>query len=368
MSLKNLALAKTDDLPIKHEGDVHSGKVRSVYWLTKEDSERLISEQGYPIFPQAQLGAMIITDKISAFECNWKGEDGLEGVPGKGAALNVVSEYFFKRFSKQGLAENHLIDTPHPLVWIVQKAEPIMVEAIAREYITGSMWRAYKKGEREFCGIELPDGLEKDQKLDKILITPSTKGILRGIAGVAEDDDVNITRKQIIDNYQSFGFKSQGDVAKYEDLLLKAFSSASSWLEYVGQILVDTKLEMGYLRDSNGCLEMGYIDEPLTPDSSRIWDTMSYNRDEIVETSKEGFRQFLLKKSGLNDKILLDKARMEERKQLAKDYRVPVEEFMKVSKNYADLAETIAREKVPKIENAREEILDTLLEYKLVMR
>ena len=78
-------------------------------------------------------------------------------------------------------------------MWIVQKAKPVMIEAICRQYITGSMWRSYGKGERVFCGIELPDGLSKDQKLPELLITPSTKGILKGIPGVPEVDDVNIS-------------------------------------------------------------------------------------------------------------------------------------------------------------------------------
>ena len=56
------------------------------------------------------------------------------------------------------------------------------------------MWRAYSKGEREFCGITLPEGLQKEQRLPETLITPSTKGILRGLEGVPEADDVNVSR------------------------------------------------------------------------------------------------------------------------------------------------------------------------------
>ena len=60
-------------------------------------------------------------------------------------------------------------------------------------YITGSMWRSYAKGERMICGIPLPDGLKKDTILPELLITPSTKGVLRGIPGVPEMDDVNVS-------------------------------------------------------------------------------------------------------------------------------------------------------------------------------
>ena len=68
-----------------------------------------------------------------------------------------------------------------------------MIEAIARQYITGSMWRDYSKGGRDICGITIPDGLEKDTKLPELIITPSTKGILTGLPGVPEQDDVNVS-------------------------------------------------------------------------------------------------------------------------------------------------------------------------------
>ena len=72
-----------DDLPIRTEGKVHSGKVRSVYWLTREDSQRLIEDKGYQIPVDTPLALMIISDRISAFDCIWKGENGLNGIPGK---------------------------------------------------------------------------------------------------------------------------------------------------------------------------------------------------------------------------------------------------------------------------------------------
>ena len=89
MSLADSVLAVNDDLPIRTDQAVHSGKVRSVYWLTAADSARLIRERGYAIAPDAPLAIMVISDRISAFECIWHGEGGMNGVPGKGAALNA---------------------------------------------------------------------------------------------------------------------------------------------------------------------------------------------------------------------------------------------------------------------------------------
>lgn len=86
------------------------------------------------------------------------------------------------------------------------------------------MWRAYANGEREFCGIQLPEGLEKDKALPNLLMTPSTKGILKGIPGVPEADDVNITRQNIVDNYEAFNFSSAEDIAQYEKLLKEALT------------------------------------------------------------------------------------------------------------------------------------------------
>ena len=91
MSLADQVLAVNDDLPIRTDKPVHSGKVRSVYWLTEEDSQRLIKEKGYNVAPDAPLAIMVISDRISAFEIIWKGEGGMNGVPGKGAALNAIS-------------------------------------------------------------------------------------------------------------------------------------------------------------------------------------------------------------------------------------------------------------------------------------
>ena len=366
MSLADKVLAVNNNLPIRTNSPVHSGKVRSVYWLTDEDSQRLIREKGYDVASDAPLAIMVISDRISAFECIWRGEGGMNGVPGKGAALNAISNHWFKLFREHGLADSHIVDIPHPLVWIVQKAEPVMVEAIARQYITGSMWRSYAKGEREFCGIQIADGLEKDQKLPDLLITPSTKGILKGIPGVPEVDDVNITRNDLLNNLKAFNFRSETDVDSYETLLKDGFAVISQELEKVGQIFVDTKFEFGYVKDKMGVEKLIYMDEVGTPDSSRMWDSTAYQQGDIVENSKEGFRQMLLNHFPEPD-ILLNKDRMEERTALARDNALPEAALMAVSDTYVGMAEKITGEKLPLSDNPKAEILAVLSEqYDLV--
>ena len=355
-----------DDLPIRTKGAVHSGKVRSVYWLTDEDSARLISEKGYQVPEGTELAIMVISDRISAFDCIWQGENGLNGVPGKGIALNSVASHWFKLFDKAGLAGNHIVDIPHPYVWIVRKASTVKVEAIARQYITGSMWRDYAKGTRNFCGIDLPEGLTANQKLDDVLITPSTKGIITGVAEIPEVDDVNITRENITNNLSVFNFKSEDDVAKYEQLLVEGFKLISDELAQLDQIFVDTKFEFGYVEDIDGSDKLIYIDEVGTPDSSRIWDGPAYRDGKIVENSKEGFRQLLINNVPDSD-VLLNKDRMGEREQLAKDYTLPESVMLEVSDTYVGIASKIVGEKITIPSDPRGEVIAILdSEYGLI--
>ena len=290
----------------------------------------------------------------------------MRGVPGKGAALNAISNHWFRLFREHGLADSHILEIPHPLVWIVQKARPVMIEAIARQYITGSMWRSYAKGEREFCGIAIPDGLEKDQKLPELLITPSTKGILEGIPGVPAVDDVNITRGDIENNYQAFNFTSLADVDRYETLLKEGFDLISAQLESLDQIFVDTKFEFGYVTDKAGQEKLIYMDEVGTPDSSRIWDGPAWRDGKVVENSKEGFRQLLLNHFPDPD-ILLNKDRMPERQALACDNALPTEVLMEVSSIYTGIAEKITGRTIDLSDNPKAEIIKVLgEEYGLV--
>ncbi|MBV7264480.1 phosphoribosylaminoimidazolesuccinocarboxamide synthase [Photobacterium sp. WH24] len=366
MSLADQVLAVNDDLPIRTDQPVHSGKVRSVYWLTEADSRRLIKEKGYNVRPDAPLAIMVISDRISAFDCIWHGEGGLKGVPGKGAALNAISNHWFHLFREKGLADSHILDIPHPFIWIVQKARPIKVEAICRQYITGSMWRAYANGDREFCGIQVPDGLTKDQKLPEVLITPSTKGILHDIPGVPAVDDVNVTRNDLLNNYQAFNFSQPEDVDHYEVLLKEGFGVISDALAQLDQMFVDTKFEFGYVTDAQGQEKMIYMDEVGTPDSSRIWDGPSYREGKIVENSKEDFRQLLLNHFPDPD-ILLNKERMDEREALARDNALPEDVLMQVSRIYTGIAEKVTGKKIELSGNPKEEIITVLRnEYGLI--
>jgi len=276
--------------------------------------------------------------------------------------LNTIAAHWFKLFKEKGLADSHILDVPHPLVWIVQKARPVMIEAIARQYITGSMWRSYSKGERDFCGLKIPDGLKNNQKLKDLLLTPSTKGILKGIPGVPEVDDVNITRSDIEKNFKAFNFSSLKDIDAYEKLLKEGYDVISQALTEMDQIFVDTKFEFGYVKDRSGKEKLIYMDEVGTPDSSRIWDGPLYRESgKVVEKSKEGFRQFLLKHFPDPD-VFTNKDRMKERSALARDTALPSSALMDVSKTYTDIAEKITGQKLQTTHNPRADIIKVLEE------
>lgn len=357
-------LSVTSDFPILCVEPIHHGKVRTMYSLSLEESRKLAEKNGFAIHPDTQLAVMVISDRISAFECHWVAEGEMAGVPGKGAALNSIAAHWFGRFVEAGLGSHHIVDIPHPLVWIVQKARPIMVEAIARQYITGSMWRAYNKGQRTFGGQTLSDSYAKNQKLNELLLTPSTKGVVTGIPGVPEEDDTPITREQVREHWKSFAFEDLSHVDTVEQMLQQGFQLISNSLDNVGQIFVDTKFEFGYVTTPDGSNSIVYMDEVGTPDSSRMWDKSAYEQGEIVDYCKESFRQFLL--STLDNDILTTGSRLQERKSMAAAYRVPLAEMMDVSARYQFIAEQITGKPLPQVERPYEAISDALASYGLL--
>ena len=172
-------------------------------------------------------------------------------------------------------------------------------------------------------------------------------------------DDVNISRVDIENNYEAFRFRSVDDIELYEKLLREGFQTISRELEQLDQVFVDTKFEFGYVTDDKGREQLIYMDEVGTPDSSRIWDGSSYRDGEVVENSKEGFRQLLLDYFPEPD-ILLNKGRMPEREALARDNALPESMLMAVSETYTGIAEKIIGEKLPPSNNPRAEIIDIL--------
>jgi phosphoribosylaminoimidazole-succinocarboxamide synthase len=222
-------------------GKKHKAKVRDLY--LREDRLFLIS-----------------TDRQSAFDRI------LASIPFKGQVLTQTSAFWFE--NTKDIIKNHVIDVPDPNVTVCKKLSVIPVEVIVRGYITGvtdtAAWTAYSKGERNFCGNMLPEGLRKNQKFIKPIITPNIKSV---------EHDEKISGDEIIK--RKLLTKEQWDYIS--EKAFKLFSRGTRIAAKNGLILVDTKYEFGF--DNTGNIFL--IDEIHTPDSSRFW---------IKETYKERFK------------------------------------------------------------------------------
>ncbi len=220
-------------------GARYVGKVRDNY--TTDDGRRIL----------------VVTDRISAFDRV------LGTLPFKGQILNRMATHWFE--ATKDVAPNHMISMPDAQVLEAKECAPLPVEMIMRAYVTGvtstSIWTHYQNGARVFCGHTLPDGLKKNERLPKPILTPSTK---------AEhgDHDVSASREEILamNKMTAKDFDAAAEMAK------ALFAFGQKRCAERGLILVDTKYEFG--KDKSG--EIVVIDEIHTPDSSRYWFSDSY--------------------------------------------------------------------------------------------
>lgn len=200
---------------------------------------------------------IVVTDRISAFDRI------LGTIPFKGQVLNRLAAWWFEK--TKDVAKSHFVRVPDPNVLECIECTPLPVEMVVRAYITGStstsMWTHYDAGERVFCGHQLPDGLKKNQRLEKPLLTPATKA-------PKGEHDVSASREEIL----AKGGIDANDFDKAAEMVMKLFAAGQKICAERGLILVDTKYELG--KDKNG--EIVVIDEIHTPDSSRFWLASTY--------------------------------------------------------------------------------------------
>ncbi len=218
---------------------------------------------------------MITTDRISAFDTILP-----VTIPHKGQILNQISTFFLEQAQQK--VPVWIVGSPHPNVAIGLWCKPIQVEMIMRAYIAGSMWRAYKAGKRDWCGVRLPDGLKENQQLPEPVLTPTTKSI--------KGHDEDICPEEII----ARGLTSElvlDQMIKWTRML---FDLGTRWAKSRGLILVDTKYEFGLFED-----KLYIIDEVHTPDSSRYFFASDYHQAmregrKPKQLSKEFVRQWLI--------------------------------------------------------------------------
>ncbi len=226
---------------------------------------------------------IVATDRISAFDVIMA-----NGIPGKGRILNQLSAYWFRALSN--VCPNHMISSdaatiealfaePHPELigrsMIAKRAKPLSIECVARGFITGSLFKEYKASGGRIHGLDLPDGLEESSKLPEPIFTPATKA--------TEGHDENISFKQAAD------LVGTETVEKVRDWTLEIYRRAANKCADAGIILADTKFEFGETEDG-----LIWIDEALTPDSSRFWDASRYSPGHSQPSyDKQFVRDFL---------------------------------------------------------------------------
>ena len=225
------------------ENLIHRGKVRDTYDLG--DGNLL----------------MVATDRISAFDVVLP-----TPIPEKGAVLSQISAFWFDRTSR--IVPNHVVamasDRPdlalHPEItrraMVVRRAERIDVECVVRGYITGSAWAEYRR-EGTVNGVAMPAGLQEGDKFPEPLFTPTTK------AEVGHDESLTIAQMQ--------DMVGADLTSRLADVTAKVYNYAHDVALEKGIIIADTKMEFGMIDG-----ELSLIDELLTPDSSRFWDTVGY--------------------------------------------------------------------------------------------
>lgn len=209
---------------------------------------------------------IVTTDRISAFDVVMA-----NGIPDKGRVLNQLSAFWFDRFAD--ICPNHKVSVDDVEIsarvgearadlagraLIARKATPLKIECVARGYITGSLYKEYRAEGGKIHGLDLPDGLVDSSRLPEPIFTPATK------AETGHDENISHARATDIVGAEVFG--------KVKDLTLEIYKRASAYAETQGLILADTKFEFGLVDE--GVL---WIDEALTPDSSRFWDASNYH-------------------------------------------------------------------------------------------
>ena len=242
---------------------LYSGKVRDLYPV---DDEHML---------------IVSTDRVSAFDHIFP-----NGIPGKGIILNTISSIWFRNidFIKNHIVEDSFSSFPAPYcnypeffrdrAVIVRKTKRIDFECVARGYIIGGGWKEYCRT-GEVSGIRLPSGLKMAEKLPETIFTPATK----------EDQghDINVS----IDVMKKDIGEKNAEYLSY--MTSKVYEFGRDSLNSAGIILADTKLEFGQLGD-----EIILIDEVLTPDSSRFWDSKFYQTGSSpVSYDKQFIRDYL---------------------------------------------------------------------------
>jgi phosphoribosylaminoimidazole-succinocarboxamide synthase len=206
---------------------------------------------------------IVATDRLSAFDVILP-----TPIPDKGRVLTQLSLFWFDLL--KDVIPNHVIgatDFPGPFdkfrdelagrSMLVQKTKPLPIECVVRGYVSGSGWKDYRTT-GEICGIVLPNGLLESGLLPEPIFTPATKAVSGHDENISFEQAEKMIGKELAE--------------KVRAVSLELYRRAAAHAEPRGIIVADTKFEFGLLND-----KLIWIDEALTPDSSRFWPAAHYS-------------------------------------------------------------------------------------------
>ncbi len=206
---------------------------------------------------------IVVTDRLSAFDVVLP-----TPIPDKGRVLTQLSLFWFNLL--KDVIPNHVLsatDFPAPFdkhreelagrSMVVRKTKPLPIECVARGYVSGSGWKDYR-ATGKICGVALPAGLRESDRLPEPIFTPATKAASGHDENISFEQAATLIGKELAE--------------KVRAVTLEIYRRAASYAEPRGIILADTKFEFGLLNN-----QLLWIDEALTPDSSRFWPAAEYN-------------------------------------------------------------------------------------------
>jgi phosphoribosylaminoimidazole-succinocarboxamide synthase len=206
---------------------------------------------------------IVATDRLSAFDVVLP-----TPIPDKGRVLTQLSLFWFNLL--KGVIPNHVLsatDFPAPFdahkddlagrSMVVRKTQPLPVECVVRGYVSGSGWKDYRNTGK-ICGITLPAGLRESDRLPEPIFTPSTKATSGHDENISFEQAARLIGKEL--------------AARVRAVSIEIYRLGAAFAEPRGIVLADTKFEFGLLND-----ELIWIDEALTPDSSRFWPAAQYH-------------------------------------------------------------------------------------------
>ncbi|MGA9885324.1 MAG: phosphoribosylaminoimidazolesuccinocarboxamide synthase [Candidatus Acidiferrales bacterium] len=260
----NAVVSQTNFPGLKLRG---RGKVRDIYEL----GDRLL---------------IVATDRLSAFDVVLP-----TPIPDKGRVLTQLSVFWFDKLAD--VVPHHVItaneftgelapyaESLKGRAMLVKKTDPAPIECVVRGYITGSGWKDYQKTGK-ICGIPLPAGLRESDRLPQPIFTPSTKA--------TTGHDENISFEETVERV------GRGLAERLRDTSLEIYKRAVEHAAARGIIIADTKFEFGLQGD-----QLIWIDEALTPDSSRFWPADQYEAGRSQPSFDKQYVRDYLEKIGWN--------------------------------------------------------------------